>query len=83
MVTTSASGLDPNITMENAEYQLDRVAAKWASDLKGDPAAVHTKIQQRLDQNAHASLDGLAGEKVINVLEVNLTLRQRYGAPAS
>lgn len=83
MVTTSASGLDPNITMENAEYQLDRVAAKWASDLKRDPAAVHTEIQQILDQNAHASLDGLAGEKVINVLEVNLTLRQRYGAPAS
>lgn len=83
MVTTSASGLDPNITMENAEYQLDRVAAKWASDLKRDPAAVRADIQRILDQNAHAPLDGLAGEKVINVLEVNLTLRQKYGAPAS
>lgn len=83
MVTTSASGLDPNITMQNAEYQLDRVAAKWASDLKRDPAAVRRDIQQILDQNAHSPLDGLAGERLVNVLEVNLVLRQRYGPPPS
>ena len=34
LVTASASGLDPHITLQNAEYQLDRVASKWAADLK-------------------------------------------------
>ena len=38
LVTTSASGFDPHISLQNAEYQLDRVAAKWAADLKRDPA---------------------------------------------
>jgi potassium-transporting ATPase KdpC subunit len=83
MVTTSASGLGPEITMENAEYQLDRVAAKWAADTKRDPAIVRSEIQEIVNQHAHAPLDGLAGEKLINVLEVNLALREKYGPPAS
>jgi K+-transporting ATPase ATPase C chain len=36
-VTTSASGLDPDITPQNAEYQLDRVSSTWATDLKRTP----------------------------------------------
>ena len=31
--------------------------------------------------NAAAPFGGLAGEKLVNVLEVNLALRQKYGAP--
>lgn len=82
MVTTSGSGLDPDITMENAEYQLDRVSAKWAQDLKRNPAQVHQEIDQILQEHAFAPMYGLWGEKIINVLEVNLELRKRYGAPA-
>jgi K+-transporting ATPase ATPase C chain len=81
MVTTSGSGLDPDITLENAEYQLDRVANKWSSDTKRDPATVHAEIEQMLQSKASAPFGGLAGEKLVNVLEMNLALRERYGAP--
>ena len=80
-LTTSGSGLDPNITLENAEYQLDRVSAKWAADTKRDPSAVRAEIEQILEANASAPFGGIAGEKLINVLQVNLELRKRYGAP--
>jgi K+-transporting ATPase ATPase C chain len=82
LVTTSASGLDPHISLANAELQLDRVASKWAADIKRDPAAVRKEIEQILRKNASAPWDGLAGEKYINVLEVNLELRRHYGEPS-
>jgi potassium-transporting ATPase KdpC subunit len=81
MVTTSGSGLDPHITLENAEYQLDRVASKWATDSKRDPVQVRAEIEGLLQSDAFAPLDGLFGEKMINVLQVNLELTKRYGAP--
>ncbi len=81
MVTTSASGLDPHITLDNAEYQLDRVAQKWAADKKMDPKQVHDQIEQILQANASAPLGGLVGEKFVNVLQVNLQLASRFGTP--
>jgi len=81
LVTTSGSGLDPNITLQNAEFQLDRVSAKWAADTQRDPSAVRVEIDRILQANATAPFGGLAGEKLVNVLEVNLELRNRYGEP--
>ena len=81
LVMASASGLDPHITLQNAKYQVDRVASKWATNLKRDPAGVQKEIEQILQENATAPWHGLAGEKFINVLEVNLELHKRYGAP--
>jgi K+-transporting ATPase ATPase C chain len=81
LVTTSGSGLDPDITLENARYQLDRVAAAWAQDTKREPEAVRTEIERLLAEKAHAPLDGLWGVELVNVLEVNLELRKRYGEP--
>ncbi len=82
LVTTSASGLDPHITLQNAEFQLDRVAAKWAANLKRDPATVRKEIEQILQQNASAPFNGIAGEKFVNVLEINLELCKRFGKPS-
>jgi K+-transporting ATPase ATPase C chain len=81
MVTTSGAGLDPHITLQNAEYQLDRVASKWAGDLKREEPAVRDEIEELLRSNATAPFGGLAGEPLVNVLEVNLELRKRYGSP--
>jgi potassium-transporting ATPase KdpC subunit len=80
LVTASGSGLDPHITLENTTFQLERVAAAWAEDTKRDPATVRTDIARLLQEHAAAPFGGLAGEKLINVLDINLALRNRYGA---
>lgn len=81
MVTASGSGLDPDISMQNAEYQIDRVAQTWAADTKRDPKQLRDEIEQILQANAQAPFGGLAGERFVNVLKVNLSLKDRYGEP--
>jgi K+-transporting ATPase ATPase C chain len=57
------------------------VVSKRAEDLKRDPAQIQKEIEQILKENASAPWGGLAGEKFVNVLEVNLELDKRYGTP--
>jgi potassium-transporting ATPase KdpC subunit len=83
LVTASGSGLDPHITLANARFQLDRVAGAWAKDTQRDPGAIHGEIEALLHQKASAPLGGLWGEPIVNVLELNLELRKRYGEPAA
>lgn len=78
----SGSGLDPHITLKNALYQLDRVADAWAQQTHRDPDALREEITDILHQQAFAPLGGLVGVQMVNVLEVNLALRTRYGEPA-
>jgi potassium-transporting ATPase KdpC subunit len=80
MVMASGSGLDPDITLKNALYQLDRVAGKWAEKTKGNKDQIADEIKGLLNQKAHAPLGGLVGVPLVNVLEVNLALKERYGA---
>jgi len=57
------------------------VASKWAADTKRDPAAVRGEIEQTHKSKASAPFGGLAGESLVNVLEVNLQLLNHFGAP--
>lgn len=82
LVTASASGLDPDITFENAEFQLDRVATKWADDKKLKVDDVRKEIEGILEEKAYAPWGGAIGEKLVNVLDVNLELHKKYGDPA-
>jgi K+-transporting ATPase ATPase C chain len=81
LVMASGSGLDPHITLKNAvDYQLDRVAEEWAKKTRGNPAVIRKEIEDLLNRKAEAPLGGVAGVKLINVLEMNLALRDLYGA---
>jgi potassium-transporting ATPase KdpC subunit len=66
LVTTSASGLDPDISPAGAEYQVARVAA--ARGMTAD--AVRAIVARHTTQ----PFLGFIGEPIVNVLELNLDL---------
>jgi K+-transporting ATPase ATPase C chain len=79
MVMASASGLDPDLTLESARFQLQRVAMTWAETTKLDEKKIASEIEGLLQQMKFAPLGGFAGVDMVNVLEVNLALREHFG----
>lgn len=73
MITTSASGLDPEISPEGARYQFDRVArARRLNESQKE------ELRTLVEQSILEPTFGFLGESRVNVLRLNVALDERY-----
>ena len=73
LVTTSASGLDPDLSPEAALWQVPRIARARQ--------VAPERIQSLIESEVRGRDLGVFGERRVNVLAVNLALDQQFGKP--
>ena len=66
LVTRSGSGLDPHISPAAAEYQVTRVATASGKS--------EQEVREIIAKCTDGQFLGIFGEKIVNVLKVNLML---------
>ncbi|MEI7474970.1 MAG: potassium-transporting ATPase subunit KdpC [bacterium] len=71
MVLTSASGIDPHISIENATIQIHRI-----SKVRG---ISESKIKELINKNMDSDFIGIWGQSGVNVLKLNLDLDKISG----
>ena len=72
-VTSSASGVDPEISQANADIQAHRIAAARHLPL--------SEVMKLINDNTDTRFIGLLGEPGVNVLDLNLELDRVSGGP--
>jgi len=70
LVTTSASGLDPDITPATADFQIARVAQQRGTSVE--------QVRMLVSKHTAGRQFGFLGEPRVNLLELNLELDQRF-----
>jgi potassium-transporting ATPase KdpC subunit len=81
IITASGSGLDPDISVEAALLQVNRVVAARQA-LGGRNAQITVdRVRALIAQYTEGRDLGILGEPRVNVLELNLTLDSIYSAP--
>lgn len=66
IITASGSGLDPHISVEAANVQIDRVSENTGLTKK--------QLKKMIEENTEGKFLGIFGEEKVNVLELNLSL---------
>lgn len=66
IITASGSGLDPHISVEAANVQIDRISENTGLTKK--------QLKKMIKENTEEKFLGVFGEEKVNVLELNLSL---------
>jgi potassium-transporting ATPase KdpC subunit len=83
IITASGSGLDPDISVEAALLQVNRVVAARQVLGGGNAAITAARVRELIAQNTQGRDLGILGEPRVNVLVLNLALDALYGAPSA
>jgi K+-transporting ATPase ATPase C chain len=74
LVYTSGSSLDPHITPEAANTQVERIARARSRSVPGGKSLSPDQVQTLIDENIDSRFLGIFGESGVNLLKLNLAL---------